>query len=398
MARLYIARTQAKRLSPTELAEAAVMADLAVGVVIIARLTPFAYLTTVLGAIPFAVLAMRHRRHVLVVSFWISVILAFLLTGFAAATQVLVMAIFGGVSGRAYAHGWGGFRTSVAAIAFGWTVVTALSLGILVAFSGFRRLNLEAAAIQWTGSSRVLHRVGLGSAAEFLDPIVVWSIENWYLSLPASQLVFSVIVAFLISRIGGPTIKRVDRSVRTEPSKRPIPSPESVAAVQTATGFVAVTGPNGAGKSTLLRAVAVAEPGVLGERGGIAWIGQRPDNQILGTRVLDDLAWGLKPVPELETLRSTLEAVGLAGFDQRETDTLSGGEQQRLAIAAALIRNPTLLLSDETTAMLDPDGRELVRDALRAASDSGINVIHATHLESDIASADRQIQIGPVTP
>ncbi len=380
-----------KRLSPTELAAAAVMADLAVGIVVIAKLTPFAYLTTVLGGIPFAVLALRHRREVVTVAFWIAVILTFLLAGFSSATQVLVMAVFGTVSGRAYRAGWSKTRTSLTAILTGWSVVSALSVGVLALFPGFRRLNLDVAATQWEGSSRSLTRIGLGSVARTLDPIITWSIDNWFFALPVAQLFFSVVVVLLIGRIGRPTVERVDRAVRAGAAPR-VPD-HLVEAVLTGTGLTVVTGPNGAGKSTLLRAASHARPELLGTQGGVAWIGQRPDSQIVGARVQDDLVWGLEPVPDPSDLTAVLATVGLDGMERRETDTLSGGEQQRLAVAAALLRNPRLLLSDETTAMLDPDGRAELRQTLRDVAERGTAVVHASHLEDDLHLGSRRIQV-----
>ncbi|MBT8239905.1 MAG: DUF2232 domain-containing protein [Acidimicrobiia bacterium] len=381
-----------KRLSPTELAAAAVMADLAVGIVVIAKLTPFAYLTTVIGGIPFAVLALRHRREVVTVAFWIAVVLTFLLAGFSSATQVLVMAIFGAVSGRAFKAGWSKTRTSLTAIAVGWTAVSALSVGVLAVLPGFRRLNLDVAATQWEGSSRALTRIGLGSVARFFDPIVVWSIDNWFIALPGAQLFFSVVVVLLIGRIGRPTVERVDRAVRTESA--PTVPDHLLNAVLHSTGLTVVTGPNGAGKSTLLRAAGHARPELLGTQGGVAWIGQRPDSQIVGARVQDDLVWGLDPVPTAPRVAAALEMVGLGGMERRETDTLSGGEQQRLAVAAALLRTPRLLLSDETTAMLDPDGRSKLRRTLQQVAASGTAVVHATHLEEDLEIQAHRIQVG----
>ena len=369
------------------------MADLSVGVVLIAKLTPFGYLTTVLGGIPFAVLALRHRRQVVTVAFWIAVILTFLLAGFSSATQVLVMAAFGAVSGRAYKSGWSRTRTALTGIAVGWTLVSSLSLGILALFAGFRRLNLDVAATQWEGSSKALGRIGLGGLANFLDPMVRWSIENWYLSLPLGQLIFSVVVILLIGRIGKPTVQRVDRAVRQ--GMGPAVPQELIDGVVAGTGLTVVTGPNGAGKSTLLRAVAAARPELLGAQNGVSWIGQRPDSQIVGARVQDDLVWGLDPFPSDSELADVLDRVGLAQFQLRETDTLSGGEQQRLAVAAALLRNPSMILSDETTAMLDPEGRQLLRTTLRQIAEDGTTVVHASHLPDDLNLGGRRIQVGP---
>jgi energy-coupling factor transport system ATP-binding protein len=380
-----------KRLSPTELASAAVMADLAVGIVVIAKLTPFAYLTTVLGGIPFAVLALRQRREVVTVAFWIAVILTFLLAGFSSAAQVLVMAVFGAVSGRAYRAKWSKTRTALTAVVVGWTVVATLSVGVLAIFPGFRRLNLDVAATQWQGSSRLLTRIGLESVARSADPIVTWSIENWFIALPALQLFFSVVVVLLIGRIGRPTVERVDQAVRTGAGPR-VPD-DLIDSVLKSTGLTVVTGPNGAGKSTLLRAASHARPELLGATGGVAWIGQRPDSQIVGARVRDDLVWGLDPIPSAGAISAALESVGLDGFETRETDTLSGGEQQRLAVAAALMRSPRLLLSDETTAMLDPAGRKALRATLKRVATQGTAVVHASHLDGDLDLGTRRINV-----
>ncbi len=382
-----------ERLTPYELAAAAVMADLTVGVVIIAKLTPFAYLTTVLGAIPFAVLALRHRRHVVVVSFWIAVILTFLLAGFSSATQVLVMALFGGVSGRAAANGWGPLRTSLTAIAVGWTAVASLSVGVLAALPGFRALNLDAVEVQWQGTTRLLERVGLAGAAAWFDPLVRWGIDKWYMALPLAQLAFSVVVVLLVGRIGGPTVRRVDQSIRPDGGEAPHVRREDIDRILSADGFVALTGPNGAGKSTLLRAAAMSGSASLGRANGTTWIGQRPASQVLGARVVDDLVWGLEARPSPVAIGAALRTVGLSGFERRETDSLSGGEQQRLAIAAALLRKPSLVLSDETTAMLDPAGRASVRRALLSVARQGTGVVHATHLDDDIAIADANVNL-----
>ena len=145
-----------------------------------------------------------------------------------------------------------------------------------------------------------------------------------------------------------------------------------------------MVGHNGSGKSTLARLLAgrtptagrLARPGApaLGRPGGTAMVFQRPETQVLGVRVADDLRWGLPPAHPVD-VDALLAAVGLAGFALRETATLSGGELQRLAIAAALARGPALLISDESTTMLDPDGRRLVMEVLRGLPDQGTAVV-----------------------
>ncbi len=150
---------------------------------------------------------------------------------------------------------------------------------------------------------------------------------------------------------------------------------------------VLLLGASGAGKSTLVHALA----GVLGgadegeesgrltlggehpalQRGRTALVMQDPDSQIVLARVGDDVAFGLENlgVPRDEIwprVRESLEAVGLDVRLDRNTDHLSGGQKQRLVLAGALAMRPEVLLLDEPTANLDPDGTVEVRDAVAA--------------------------------
>ena len=87
---------------------------------------------------------------------------------------------------------------------------------------------------------------------------------------------------------------------------------------------------------------------------------------MLGVRVRDDIVWGLRGVATLVDVEGLLDRVGLRSFADRETSTLSGGELQRLAVAAALARRPRLLISDESTAMVDGAGRAQLVTLLRS--------------------------------
>jgi energy-coupling factor transport system ATP-binding protein len=143
-----------------------------------------------------------------------------------------------------------------------------------------------------------------------------------------------------------------------------------------------VLGPSGSGKSTLARALAGLVPHTLpgrwqgslrvgkldvvstparflGERVGLVF--QDPDSQLVMDRVQDEVAFGLEnrgwPRPLMQArVPEALRQVGLAGFELRATNTLSGGEKQRLAIADVLAAGPSLLVFDEPTANLDPPG------------------------------------------
>lgn len=417
-------------LSPRELAEAAVLADLAVLAIIMARLTPFAGLTTVIGSIPFAVLGLRHRNRVLAVAFFVGVVLTFLMAGFSSATQVLVMATYGGVVGRGVRYGWSLATTMAMGIAIGWTTVASLTVGFLYVFSDFRELSLEAAAVQWDGISTSMRAVGMDVIADAGDPLITWAIEYWYYAVPVFQFGVSLFLVGFVLQVGSPAIKRVDAAFEwTEQMGKAAPvahmTSEAIGPVTTrgvvvdrgstavvlpdisldGPGLTVVRGPNGAGKSTLLGALVgrfepsagVVEPPDLVERvgriGGVAVIGQRPESQVVGARVTDDLAWGFAEAPSKETVSGVLEQVGLAGFEQRETAGLSGGELQRLAIAAALIREPGLLLSDESTSMLDPEARRAVMEVLTSVA-SRAPVLHITHLDAEMAQADTVVVVG----
>lgn len=151
-------------------------------------------------------------------------------------------------------------------------------------------------------------------------------------------------------------------------------------------------GPNGAGKTTLLRLLmGLAVP----TGGGITWGGrtnvaanrrailfQRP--VMLRRSVAANIAYGLAQVgvPRSrrgERVEDLLNRVGLSELAQRPARRLSGGEQQRLALARALARDPELLLLDEPTANLDPAATRSVEDIILLAAKSGIKIVMASH-------------------
>lgn len=176
---------------------------------------------------------------------------------------------------------------------------------------------------------------------------------------------------------------------------------------------VAVLGANGSGKSTLARLAngillpqegSVSVDGIetsdearireLRELVGIVF--QNPEDQIVATSVEDDVAFGPENLGlHREVIRRRVDdallAVGLTGLESREPHLLSGGQKQRLAIAGALAMQPSYLVLDEPTSMLDPAGRADVLgivDRLRAA---GHGILHITHDLADVAAADRAV-------
>jgi tungstate transport system ATP-binding protein len=158
-------------------------------------------------------------------------------------------------------------------------------------------------------------------------------------------------------------------------------------------------GPNGAGKTTLLR----AGMGLVAPSGGIiTWAGepapapgrraivfQRP--AMLRRSAAGNLRYALRAAGIARQRREAaieelLGAVGLAELRQRAARRLSGGEQQRLAVARALALDPAVLFLDEPTASLDPAGTKAIEDVIRAVSGRGVKIVLATH---DLGQARR---------
>ena len=158
-------------------------------------------------------------------------------------------------------------------------------------------------------------------------------------------------------------------------------------------------GPNGSGKTTLLRAAMGL---VAPTRGRITWGGrenvpplkraivfQRPAMLRRSTGANIRFALRAAGIPRAEHARRTgelLELVGLGNLADRAARRLSGGEQQRLALARALARDPVVLFLDEPTASLDPTATKAVEDIIRAVSQRNIKVVMATH---DLGEARR---------
>ena len=115
--------------------------------------------------------------------------------------------------------------------------------------------------------------------------------------------------------------------------------------------------------------------------------------QVLGTRVADDVVWGL-PVGATADVERLLAEVGLDGLAERDTGGLSGGELQRLAVAAALAREPSLLIADEVTSMVDQQGRDTLMNVLSGLTDHHqMSLVHITHYNDEADSADRTVTL-----
>jgi len=177
--------------------------------------------------------------------------------------------------------------------------------------------------------------------------------------------------------------------------------------------WIAVVGHNGSGKSTLAKlmiGLLFPEEGkvkvFLEElnadnlweiRSDIGIVFQNPDNQFVGSTVQDDVAFALEnngiPFEEMvPRVHESLAQVKMEGFLDHEPHHLSGGQKQRVAIAGALAMRPKLLILDEATSMLDPQGRdEVIQVVDELKRTTGLTVISITHDLEEVLLADRVI-------
>lgn len=176
--------------------------------------------------------------------------------------------------------------------------------------------------------------------------------------------------------------------------------------------FVALVGCNGSGKSTFARlsdglllpdggkvtvdGMSTADKGSLYDiRRKIGVVFQNPDNQNVTTIVEDDVAFGpenlgLPPAEIRERVDWALNAVGMSEYAGSNPARLSGGQKQRVAIAGVLALKPELMILDEATGMLDPEGRREVLDVVtRLNRETDMAVIMITHFMEEAATADR---------
>ena len=177
--------------------------------------------------------------------------------------------------------------------------------------------------------------------------------------------------------------------------------------------WLSIIGHNGSGKSTTVRLIdglLEAESGdiiidgdkltvdnVWEKRRQIGMVFQNPDNQFVGATVEDDVAFGLEnqgiPLEEMqERVHQALELVGMSDFKKREPARLSGGQKQRVAIAGVVALRPNIIILDEATSMLDPEGRlDLIRTVKDIKDHYDMTVISITHDLDEVALSDRVI-------
>ncbi len=403
------------------------MAALCAAIAIIAVVVPFAAGLSLLGTVPMGLLAYRYRLRVLIAATVAGGVVAFLIAGMGGFMTVLNCAYIGGLTGIVKRRGRGTptvvGTALIAGALFGAGTVIALAI-----LSRLRNLIFDSVTANVTGAAAVVARIpGMEEASERIKQDFATALDYWPLVFFATG-VFSILFVSLVgwwalsrvmSRLVGiPDVHKLESSVDAGPVE-PVPlqlrdvrfrypgsdrdalGPVSLA-VQPGE-HVAVTGANGSGKTTLMLVLSgrdptsgtVERPGAvgLGKLGGTAVVMQHPESQVLGTRVADDVVWGLPPGTSTD-VGQLLSEVGLDGLAERDTGGLSGGELQRLAVAAALAREPSLLIADEVTSMVDQDGREDLMSVLSGLTRRHrTSLVHITHYNDEADAADRTVNL-----
>lgn len=179
--------------------------------------------------------------------------------------------------------------------------------------------------------------------------------------------------------------------------------------------FVSIVGANGSGKSTVAKLI----DGLLLPKKGmvkfhqldttnpndlmkihqqIGFVFQNPEDQFITTTVMDEVLFGLQnirvPREEMRArVDAALRAVQMEDYLDAMPHQLSGGQKQRVAIAAILAMQPQMIIFDEATSMLDPQGRKQVLSIMHELHDQGMTIVHITHHMEEVLCAERILLI-----
>ena len=440
-------------LRPHEVALAAVLGGLTVATVVVAQVLPILTSVALLAPVPLALVGQRTRPRALVAVVVAAAGVAFALAGLSAAVSVVAAGVVGGLVGEMKRRHRGLASFTIASLIVA-PIMGGLSVLVFLVLVPLRRLLLESMKNTIDGFAKALDQVAaqlpggteaFTQTADGLRAMTNAIVDYWWVWMWISGAVGTLISLYVAWWLVGGVIERVRavpsvdtldeprRALEAGDASAPGPLPVEFDGV----GFtypsadlrrplapalndvslridpgelVAIVGANGSGKSTVAKILAgraptaghvlrSGDPG-LGRPGGTAMVLQRPETQMLGARVADDVVWGLPDGVDVD-VDALLAEVGLSGLADRDTADLSGGQQQRLALAAALARDPALLIADEVTSMVDPDGRSDLLEVLTALpARRGLAVVLITHRADEAAAADRVIHLrdGRVDP
>ena len=179
--------------------------------------------------------------------------------------------------------------------------------------------------------------------------------------------------------------------------------------------YTSLVGHNGSGKSTIAKLIAgllekesgsividgleLNEENLHAIRGKIGIVFQNPDNQFIGSTVQDDIAFGLEnhcvPHQDMDAIiHEYAERVGMTEYLNTEPTHLSGGQKQRVAIAGVLAMKPEILIFDEATSMLDPQGKDGIKKMINELHrESGLTIVSITHDIEEVTNSDYVIAL-----
>ena len=403
------------------------MGALSAALAIVSVVVPFAGGVSLLVTVPMGLLGYRYRLRVLLAAAFAAATIAFLISGISGFMVVLNCAYVGGLTGIIKRRGRGTPTVIAASIVAG--IVSGLFIiAALMVLVRLRTLTFDAITANVDGVVSVMSQFEpFRESAAQTRAMFGTALQYWPV-LMMGYAIFSIMVVSLVGwwvlgrvleRLAViPDVHKLESLTETGPVA-PLPVRLSEARYRypgadhdalrpvnltiEAGEHVAVTGANGSGKTTLMLLLCGREPtsGVidrpgavgLGRLGGTAVVMQHPESQVLGTRVADDVVWGLPPGTRTD-VSGLLSEVGLAGMEERDTGGLSGGELQRLAVAAALARQPALLVADEITSMVDQRGRDALLGVLSGlANRRSMALVHITHYNSEAQIASRTVNL-----
>lgn len=409
------------------MAQAAVMAALAAALAIISVVVPFAGGLSLLVTVPMGLLGYRYRIRVLLASTFAAAVVSFLIAGVSGFMVVLSCAYVGGLAGIMKRRGRGTPTVIavglLAGVIFGCFIIAALTVLVRL-----RTLTFAAMTANVDGVVSVMSRFEpFRPGAEEAKHLFTTALEYW----PVLLMIYAIVSIMIVTMVGWWALSRVLDRLRGIPDVHKLETPDEsgpVAPVPVrlidaqfrypgadrdalrptsltidAGEHVAITGANGSGKTTLMLLLAgrhptsgsIERPGAvgLGQLGGTAVVMQHPESQVLGTRVADDVVWGLPPGTQTD-IAGLLAEVGLTGMEERDTGGLSGGELQRLSVAAALARRPSMMIADEVTSMVDQQGREALLSVLSGLTERHrMALVQITHYNNEADTADRVINL-----
>ena len=313
------------------------MGALCAVIAIISVVVPFAAGLALLGTVPTGLLAYRYRLRVLLAATVAAGMIAFLIAGMGGFLTVIYSAYIGGLTGVVKRKSRGALTvvgsSFIAGLVFGGAVV-----GELAVMSRLRHLIFQVMTANVDGIAAFLTRIHLQGPAAELQRIFAKALSYW----PWFVLAYSTVAIMIVSLIGWWALSRLLERMDGVPDVRKLDAWDGSTGEQVPVGpvpvrfdkvrfrypntsqdalrevsldlrageHVAVTGANGSGKTTLMLILAGREPTSgtveragavgLGKLGGTAVVLQHPESQVLGTRVADDVVWGLPPGTEID--------------------------------------------------------------------------------------------------